>query len=194
MVRIMSQEVEYIYDKGNLLEKRNTYFYTEFSGEKFISSWKISRNSTLNKLSELTNKVNEETPKPIDKILQKTYAELSSSTIQDKSFVTLDKLVQRFEVTKRIHDEYNDDWRPVDSSKYQGLNRYLKFAESLEKAYHLTTNLSYLNTLLKCIDTLTTLCDEMDMTQKQCMQKLICREREHVDRLILTINHYREVR
>ena len=39
------------------------------------------------------------------------------------------KLCQRFEVTKRLHGEYGNDWRPVNQGDYLKMERYVRFAE-----------------------------------------------------------------
>jgi methionyl-tRNA formyltransferase len=69
--------------------------------------------------------------------------------------VTLDRILQRFEVSKRLHDDYTAAWRPLDPTRYHGLERYLLLAETLGRAAAWSADLRYLNGLLKCVDTLT---------------------------------------
>ena len=66
----------------------------------------------------------------------------------------LETIMQRFEVSKRVHDAYDEALRPIDRSRFSNLDRYVRLAEILEVAYARTGDVRFLNTLLKINDTL----------------------------------------
>ena len=61
-------------------------------------------------------------------------------------------MIKRFEVTKKIYESYDDNFRPHDKAKYQNPNLYVLFAEILILAYRKYSKLQYLNALLKVND------------------------------------------
>jgi hypothetical protein len=68
----------------------------------------------------------------------------------------LDRLVQRFEVTKKIYDAYQPGFRKGEGSHYS-LRLYSLFALALCLFYAQTRDLRYLNSLLKTCDLLCSL-------------------------------------
>ena len=48
------ESVEYEYSSGDLLEDRNTYFYTEFRGKAFFSAWQNDRDAAIHKQNSAT--------------------------------------------------------------------------------------------------------------------------------------------
>ncbi len=54
----MSRE-DYIYSQGNRLEDRNTYFYTQFQGEKFLHAWRAAREHAAHDLYTEQGEVDE---------------------------------------------------------------------------------------------------------------------------------------
>ena len=92
-------------------------------------------------------------------------------------------LCQRFEVTKRLHGEYGNDWRPINQNDYIKMERYIRFAEVLSIAYRTTEKLVFLNTMLKCMDTLTAMTERLNSQQKERLHALIIDERHHIQML-----------
>jgi methionyl-tRNA formyltransferase len=175
--------VVYSYAQGDLLESRNTYFYTPFLGKPFLEAWEAQRTGILSVMGTLeTGPPSASARKPTDVLLD-TLHEAIRRDPGAGSWPTLERLLQRFEVTKRIHGEYNDHWRPCDPADYAFLPRYLRFAELLELAYGATNALPYLNGLLKCLDTLSALHAELHPDAKARLDDLIVKEREHVQEL-----------
>ncbi|MBL1320393.1 MAG: hypothetical protein COA63_004950 [Methylophaga sp.] len=122
-----------------------------------------------------------------DRLLEKIGNELFIDGSNNKALELLNNLVQRFEVTKRLHDEYNDNWRPINTKEYNNLERYVKFVEVLDLAYTSTQSLPYLNALLKCMDTISALSQRLHSSQILRFRKLVLREKEHIEQLELTI-------
>jgi len=175
----------YPYATGDLLESRNTYFYTPYEGLRFLRAWRDSRDDVLSELPEpaisapaaatlgVSNTADLDTAALLERILDKIE--------QSKPFSdNLDRLVQRFEVSKRVHEAYSAKWRPVDPGNYHDLSLYLRFAEVTEAAYVQARLLTYLNVLLKVIDTLAALRVQLDGESRSRLARLILCERAHV--------------
>lgn len=124
---------------------------------------------------------------PTDQLLETVWRELSAQGSNVDTMRILGHLLQRFEVTKRLHGEYSANWRPIDPQDYRVIERYVRFAEVLEFAYSSSTALPYLNALLKCMDTLTALYAHLGAGQRKRLRELIFREKNHVERLALKI-------
>jgi methionyl-tRNA formyltransferase len=185
----VSRQASYPYASGNLLEQRNTYFYTTYRGAAFLEAWRRQRAEAL---SESTATLPAATPaedsaphgvRPTDFLLESVAQHLSAKDCPPENIALLGRLLQRFEVSKRLHGEYDARWRPVDPSDYRSLERYIRFAEILDLAYQQTGALIYLNALLKIVDTLTSLRMELSAQQRTRLRRVIGHEREHVEQL-----------
>lgn len=176
----------YPYSRGDLLEQRNTYFYSPFGGETFLSAWRTERESALGGLPPARPAPQAcEGRAPTDRLLERLYRAFSEGRQGLDEERLLDRLIQRFEVSKRVHAEYNADFRPVDPEDYRDLGRYLRFAEVLDAAFGLAGGLPRLNAMLKCLDTLTALCSRFDADAAGRLARLIGCERDHVAALAL---------
>ena len=102
---------------------------------------------------------------------------------QDAALPALEALLQRFEVSKRIHRRYSKHWRPEDPADYTDLSRYVRFAEVVDRAYAVVGDLRYLSVLIKCVDTLVSLRADLDPAQAARLARLLHTEREHVEAL-----------
>ena len=74
--------------------------------------------------------------------------------------IWIDRLVQRFEVTKKIYERYKPGFRKGEG-KSEHLILYALFAMVLSIYYYKNKNLKYLNTLLKINDTLISVVDKL---------------------------------
>jgi hypothetical protein len=74
--------------------------------------------------------------------------------------VWLDRLIQRFEVTKKIYEAYQPGFRKGESSNHS-IILYWQMALVLSLSYARTQHLKYLNTLLKVCDLLCSLPQEV---------------------------------
>jgi len=174
----------YDYASGDLLENRNTYFYTKFQGDEFLAAWRSQRSESVASQSGVASSVKYPDTAPVHQLLEKIHLGLSGNDSHTDALWLLDRVLQRFEVTKRLHGEYNANWRPIDPQDYHDMERYVRFAEVLDLAYVETSKLPFLNALLKCMDTLTALVARLDSSQKDRVRHLIVHERDYVDRLI----------
>jgi methionyl-tRNA formyltransferase len=153
---IMSGIPTYRYASGDLLENRNTYFYTSYEGQAFLESWRRQRTAALAAACGTDSEsALPDDCAPVARQLQRLKKQLAGGSASAGDYQTLDRLLQRFEVSKRLHDSYSSSWKPLDTSRYHGAERYLLLAEALCLAAANTGDLRYLNGLLKCVDTLT---------------------------------------
>lgn len=181
---------EYPYATGDLLEDRNTYFYTPYGGGDFLHAWRQQRDRLMKSLPD---------PKPAPEAPAEE-AHFDSDTIETDALLRrllraieegradaddtrpwLQKLLGKFEVTKRVHQAYGPGFRALDPSRHKDAGRYLRLSEVFEKAYDQTGTLPYLNVLLKGLDTLSTLAEELDEAEKARLSHLITREKTHVE-------------
>ncbi|WP_300442316.1 hypothetical protein [Zoogloea sp.] len=172
--------MKYPYAVGDLLEQRNTYFYSRYEGRAFLAAWCRQRAGVAALPGGGAPDEAAARSRPTDRLLDDLRVEISARLADAGGRQTLDRLVQRFEVSKRLHGEYSADWRPVDPADYHTLERYLCFGEVLELAWTTWAALPYLNALLKCLDTLTALAGRLDVGQRVRLESLIGREEMHV--------------
>jgi methionyl-tRNA formyltransferase len=183
----LSTGVSYDYARGDLLEDRNTYFYSRFQGREFLSAWRRQRDAVLTEKSDFSGERKHAAMTPTDQLLETMGRELSVRGSNADTMRMLGHLLQRFEVTKRLHGEYNASWRPTDTHDYRVMERYVRFAEVLELAYLSSAALPYLNVFLKCMDTLTASYARLDAGQRKRLRELIVREKSHVEQLAVKV-------
>ncbi len=177
---------DYRYASGDLLEKRNTYFYTPYAGADFLCAWRRQRDE----MAQSSVAGVSDAPSPLrstDMLLEAIAKALQVPAVPPSLVDALARLIQRFEVSKRLHGEYGTNWRPVDPDDYRQPGRYLRFAEVLEMAWRHGLGLPTLNALLKCVDTLASLRHSLDAAQQRRLAMVIERERTHVTGLARSI-------
>lgn len=189
-VEACSAPLPYTLAQGDLLERPANYSFSAFGGAPFLAGWREQR-AQLALAAAAPHAVSEAAPDqaadralaPIDGLLAGLHAQMQDAATQAEALVVLARLLQRFEVTKRLHANYNARWRPEDPASFHGTERYLRFAELLEAAYAATGKLHWLNGLLKCMDTLSSLAGRLDAPQCARLQRLVAREHAHFARL-----------
>ena len=152
--------VSYPYSQGNRLEDRNTYFYSEYHGEAFLPAWETSRRDALNRLP-VPEAPNIKPPKSLNASEYHT-AELLGHLLNTDLDTTANKylagkLLQRFEVSKRLYRRYDTHFKAVLESGYDDLALYPLFAAMCLRHAPQPHSLPFLNALLKTIDTLISL-------------------------------------
>lgn len=182
-------DATYPYASGNLLEDRNTYFYSRYEGRPFIDAWKTQRDA-------LTGSLPKAAPPPpackdvhavdgdiidTDALLEHLFAAVTEGRLEDGADrERLDLMVKKFEVTKRIHRAYGPSFRAENAADHKAPARYLRLAEVFEAAYATMGGLPYLNALLKIMDTLSTLAGQLSEGEQSQLAWLVERERLHV--------------
>ena len=159
--------MNYIYSKGDLLETSQKYQLSTFHGNDFLNSYKIERESILNKLdtkiarkiilSELIkillppeNIISEkQITKFVTETLLITFLNKLQLTPNDKTI--LSKLLKSFEIKKKIFTEYDFNQNTF-STDYKNLRNYILFSLLCSKEFKDSQNLKFLNTVLKLND------------------------------------------
>jgi hypothetical protein len=147
----------YPFSNGDYLSLRPSYTYCDCAGDDFPSAWRTERR---NAILQLAADAGRPSPPPvaiavptdaiaIDTLLDRIAAQVSGGDQE------LDRLVQRFEVGKRLYDVYRgSDRRGDTSSGFRDMARYVRFGELLAAAYGRCHVLPFLNALLKLCDLL----------------------------------------
>jgi methionyl-tRNA formyltransferase len=174
----------YRYDEGDLLEQRNSYFYSAYHGSTFLASWVAKRDAAMAQdgdCSIATATVAAiELRGQTDEWLDDLQAAFSAGSANATQRQLLAKLVQRFEVSKRLHADYTPEFKPAESSDYLNLSRYVTFAGVLIAAYGSDRKMQTLNVLLKVLDTLCALRHQLPAAAMAKLPELILTERAFV--------------
>lgn len=194
----------YPYAEGDLLEQRHSYFYSAFRGPEFLDAWQASRRRAAVVAQEeggaTCTSETMESPRAEGEMADSQaghrleasptgclLATLLDAFTRGRPDVTdwsaLDRLVHRFEVSKRIHDAYGADNKPIDSSAYHDLRLYVDFADVLACAARASARLSYLNALLKCMDTLSAYAARLPVSCRSRYAELVSVEAQLVRKL-----------
>lgn len=174
----MTQQSIYPYATGQLLEDRNTYFYSSYHGKALLEAWQARRSEGSKKSAQADQEVLPAETET-DRLIEDMETALGKSP--DKvatALAQLDRLVQRFEVTKRVFDGYTDEWRAVDRTRYHSAASYVRFSSLLSLAFEKTRCLTYMNALLKCNDILNAI--DLPPSAQAQMPLLFAKERSHV--------------
>ena len=181
----------YPYASGDLLEDRYTYFYSHYAGRPFLDAWRAERDAVLAALPEPAPPppgsphpdIGRAVPVDTDRLLDHVFHALTGGDADDEVADWLDRLVKKFEVTKRIHRAYGPGFRAIDPDDHRLMGRYVRLAEVFDAAWTGRGELTYLNALLKCMDTLAALHDRLDAAERARLARLLARERAHVEAL-----------
>lgn len=181
--------IHYPFCDNDCLENRNTYFYSLYQGDTFLTVWENQRSVVLLTLpspippnTDVISKFQE--GKSVNTLLLLNFLlAVISRGEGDEPKVTkwLDKLVKKFETVKRIHPHYDARFRAVDQEDYRVYPLYIRLAQVFEAAYNNTQDIIYLNVLLKCNDTLCSIEKFLSADEKGELAWLIQRERNHID-------------
>lgn len=187
----------YPYDHSDNIEHRHNYAYAPFQGERFLEAWKQAREGLLNEIertSELPLSV--ATPYPggedVDtaSLLEALFHQLLTSTeLQEENFQDwLNWIIKRFEVSKRLYESYVLCEKNVNSlGQYKEISLYVRLAEVLACAYRRLNKVPALNALIKCLDTLYSVREDLTTDQKRRVAHVACLEREFVHRLRISV-------
>ena len=184
--------MSYSYTDGDKIASPNTYFYTEYNGQEFLNSYFGNRKSILRKMKDAVEPTFSENDIETDQSLIHTtiYLDYLYTSLQSQNhsrnadiFAEINLILKKFEVSKRIYDFYIPEFKKSDDSDFKNLNNYLKLASVLSRSYEITNKLNYLNGMLKVIDTLISVFNEMSELEKKNLAWLIRLEIDHVGKL-----------
>ena len=169
----------YPYASGDLIEQPNTYHYSAYHGRDFIAAWHLARATVLEKL-----------PRPVPPSAVKTTNPASRQSVDlleqalGGNTELREAFVKKFEIHKRVHDGYDDDFRALDKSARRTLPLYLRAADLFAAAYEESAALHHLNVYLKCLDTLCSMAETLPIDLAARLAWHLRRERSYIDVLM----------
>jgi hypothetical protein len=186
----------YPFADGDRFKERNTYFYTPYGGNEFLVAWQDDRSAVLAVLPDpsepkVGRTVEIPEPGPVEtlSLLNAVHGALKSADTNNTALKEwLAKLVQKFEVTKRIHRAYNSNFKAINPVEHRDHRLYVLLAGVFELAYEQFGDLRYLNAFLKCLDTLCSVADQLGELDQAHLAWLIGRERVHVDAVAISVS------
>lgn len=139
---------DYGYTDKNLLEEKETYQYSKYYGKDFIDAFFKNRIDFLNSVKDTR----------VDlfsmKIKSNVFDFLTDFYKNCKEIDRFMKLLQKFEVTKRIFDNADENFKRLENANSDNLNLYILFSNCCYLAYEKINHLSCVNAILKCNDIL----------------------------------------
>ena len=148
---IGDNNTSYKYINKNVFDNKINYSYSKFGGIEFIRSWDKKRKECLDILLDGSEVCYEIIDNSLTNIEFKKWLSSPKTLFSELDKVHL--LIKRFEVTKKIYQMYDGDYRRLNKdAKHDNLNLYINFGFVIAKLYHEFRHIQYLNTLLKIID------------------------------------------
>ena len=147
--------MHYPYCDKDLLNEKETYQYSKYYGADFIDSFFNLRLNVINSL-----KSNDIDLKKLN-LKSNTYNFLLNFLNNQKEFDKFALLLKKFEVTKRIFENTDENFKKLENSKSENLNLYILFSNCCYLAYKKNKHLSFVNAVLKCNDII---CSQKDFS------------------------------
>jgi len=184
-------DIDYPYSQGDRLEERNTYFYSQYHGAAFFPAWRASRQAALVQLPPAQAVplpvAAERNAHPVDTATLLADLLHAAADAPGKRRLA-ERLLQRFEVSKRLHRGYDANFKAVADSSYDDLELYLQFAALCLYQAEQPGALPFLNGLLKIIDSLISILPRLSPTQGAQLAWLIAAEQDWVARIASQAN------
>jgi hypothetical protein len=143
-------KLDYIYVNPQAPKEKINYSYSKFGGEKFMQCWEVSRKKYLINKNELKLIFKINTNSNTEKLFLGWIEDFEQNCFNN--FNELKLLIKRFEVTRKIYDDYDENFRKKEKYSFDESRLYLLFAFILIQAYEKEKMLYYLNALLKLND------------------------------------------
>ena len=124
--------MEYKYITKDNLENIQTYSYSVYGGAEFLNSYEDSRLEQINSCNASEGLL----LCRLEQILLNIYQINTNAAVKSE----LNKLIQSFEVRKRLYDKIDINWRPLagENNDYKNVTGYINFARILVNAYKFT--------------------------------------------------------
>lgn len=148
--------MNYQYCNKNLLEEKETYQYSKYCGKDFLNAFFRNRQNFL-----CTTKDNDNSLFDL-KINSNTFDFLKEFYNSCSDLDRFALLLKKFEVTKRIFENTDENFKRLETSKSDNLDLYILFSNCCYLAYKKTNHLSFVNAILKCNDIL---CSQKDFSK-----------------------------
>lgn len=165
-------------DSKSPTEKIN-YSYSKYGGELFMLDYFKSRELIINN-KRFENKVLLDNNSTIatELLFNKWIKNLQEKKGIDSDELNL--LIKRVEVTKKIFEKYDLNFRPLDKSKFYNYRLYVLFSYILNLSYANDKKLQYLNALLKINDICISNINSIDELSKKILYNSISNEMKYI--------------
>lgn len=186
----MNTRYEFITDAP--LENRQSYTYTQYLGQPFLNDWQCSRERVIQRSLDQSysnaTKIAADSVgefKAGDVVKTKSCLELLLSARSASEYRKwLDFFIQRFEVSKRLFEQYElTESRPKSIGSYADHELYLLFAELLVQRASSELYFPAVNALLKVVDTLLGLEPKLNESERSRLSAVVSCEIEVVRRI-----------
>ena len=182
----------YPYTEGDRIREPNTYFYSSCDDPAFLEAWQSCRRAVADRFPEpargpaLKGDRSASGGRPYgdtSALLQVAMAQADALRPGAPFEPPLRSLLHKFETTKRLHRAYDDQFRAVDRGRNRDLSLYLGLAEVFERGYERIADLRLLNALLKILDTLCSVHEDLSDEEGARLSRLLIAERRLVTEL-----------
>lgn len=170
--------MHYKYCDKNLIEEKETYQYSQYCGEDFVDAFFDNRKNFLEQIKQNSKDLFKENLK------SNTFDFLKDFYNNPSDISRFALLLKKFEVTKRIFENTDENFKKLENSKSDNLNLYILFSNCCYIAYQKKKHLSFVNAMLKCNDIL---CSQKDFSLFDT--KMLIRAIENEIRLIKEIKN-----
>ena len=161
------KKIYYSYSKNDLLQNPEKYENTPYSGITFLDSYVEFRKNIL-KLSTIDIKIDEflssvilknniETFENIHKdfstldMFSKLLKQILTGNINSNVISTVSIFLKKFEITKKISSRYDKNFKGINND-FSNIQNYIVFAIICNILYEKTSDLKFLNVVLKLND------------------------------------------
>lgn len=158
----------YEYITENNLYHKQSYMYSEYGGIEFLKAYLYSRQKYMDKYDTQFHS-NEEIVETdsanlslVGQELRQIRNHLRNEDFDDDVKDLVNAYTKSFEVRKRIYNEYDNTWKPVEQAEFEDYAAYLMLADCLLLSYGHTKCLKYISCLLKVDDTLLSIQNRLD--------------------------------
>ena len=169
---------KYITD-NNLFCKQN-YMYSEYREMEFLKEYLCSRYSYLDKQKLRRNRslYSEEVvcTSIVVRELKQIRDQIREGHCDEHTLDKVKQYTKSFEVRKRIYEEYDDYWKPVNGAQFENGEAYILFAECLISTYQHTNCLKYFSCLLKVDDTLLSIQEQLQERLQERLSHILTEE------------------
>ena len=158
----------YPFADGDPLETPYRYAYV-VADEQLVAAWAGHRSAVLEALADAP--VSPPAPTWLDPLRQRVLAE------EPESLAEVDRLLRRFEVSKRVFDRDDVGGRPAADADDRHLPSYVGFGRLLVAAHSVSGGgLTYLNGLIKALDVLCANTEELGPADRRGLAHLLAAE------------------
>ena len=190
----------YPYASIKNLSMKINYSYSPFHGWSFIMAWKANRKTIINKLKVESVEFSMQTKtKPLffpcySRQLISYLNDIKTDQMmseQRQKILMAQKLLKSYEVTKKLFSKYISDIQGVKKNSVSEIKEYIGLAAVFNTYYELTGEMPFLNGLLKVIDTLVALFDDIPDRYLAVFKWLLEREFNHIQKLAKKIDGWK---